>query len=143
MKNRESESYFERINLITRLMLTTFVVGVSLMLFYGQNIKTADINNIGNPTYRVQKNMEQTDAFVYAYNVEDYGADGSGNRDNTEIFQKLLNKTYELGGGIVYVPAGKYKVTGSLKIPKGVTLRGDWRKPETRKPITETVVHHL
>ena len=49
MKNRESESYFERINLITRLMLTTFVVGVSLMLFYGQNIKAADINNIGNP----------------------------------------------------------------------------------------------
>ncbi len=105
--------------------ITVFVVIAATLFFYA-NTKAADI---GAPQYKVAKNLARDDAFVYAYNVKDYGADSTGNSDNTEIFQKLLNKARDIGGAIVYVPAGKYKITGSLRIPKGVTLRGDWRKP--------------
>ncbi len=96
----------------------------------------ADINNIGAPNYRVQKNASKTDAFVYAYNVLDYGADNTGNNDNTQIFQKLIDHTADLGGGIIYVPSGRYKITGSLRIKKGVTLRGDWTKPKAGQSLT-------
>ena len=121
---------------MTRGRMVLLLVVMCIQAFFTINTKAADVNNIGNPEYKVKKNLEQTDAFVYAYNAKDYGADANGNQDNTEIFQKLLNKTYELGGGIVYVPSGRYKVTGTLKIPKGVTLRGDWKKPEEGKQVT-------
>ena len=121
---------------MTRGRMVLLLVVMCIQALFTINTKASDINNIGNPGYKVKKNLEQTDAFVYAYNAKDYGADANGNQDNTEIFQKLLNKTYELGGGIVYVPSGRYKVTGTLKIPKGVTLRGDWKKPEEGKQVT-------
>ena len=117
--------------MLKKIFATGFIVCVAFFatFFMGEAVKAADINNIAAPTFKVAKNMAGTDAFVYAYNVLDYGADNSGTMDNTEIFQKLLNKAGSLGGGIVYVPSGKYKVTGSLRVPKGVTLRGDWREP--------------
>ncbi|MBQ9885851.1 MAG: discoidin domain-containing protein [Lachnospiraceae bacterium] len=96
--------------------------------------KAADINNIGNPDYRLGV-TPGGDAFVYAYNVMDYGADNTGNNDNTTIFQRLLNKVGELGGGIVYAPTGRYKITGSLSIPRGVVLYGDWTKPDKSKAL--------
>lgn len=95
----------------------------------------ADINNIGNPTYTLQETMDGSEVFVYAYNVMDYGADNTGNNDNTEIFQKLLNKVNELGGGTVYVPSGMYKISGSLSIPRGVVLRGDWQQPDKNSTL--------
>jgi len=45
-----------------------------------------------------------------------------GVTDNTNIFQKLLNRLGDLGGGTLYVPTGKYVIKGNLTIPKGVTL---------------------
>ena len=96
---------------ITGRLMVLLLAVMCIQAFFTINTKAADVNNIGNPEYKVKKNLEQTDAFVYAYNAKYYGADANGNQDNTEIFQKLLNKTYELGGGIVYVPSGRYKVT--------------------------------
>lgn len=127
-------------NFTKKLLSIVLAVSIAIPSFYTSNVPAADINNIGDPTYQVEKNMAGTDAFVYAYNVMDYGADNQGNNDNTTIFQSLLNKTYQLGGGIVYVPSGKYKITGSLKIPKGVTLRGDWTEPTAGQPITSGTI---
>ena len=92
----------------------SFALAASMLVpaYTGSSVSAADINNISNPDYKVQKTVDGTDAFVYAYNVMDYGADNTGNRDNTEIFQKLLNKAGNLGGAIVYAPVGKYKITG-------------------------------
>lgn len=128
-------------NIFTRKLLSILLLICMVMpTSYNQGVSAADINNIGEPVYQLEKNMTGSDAFIYAYNVMDYGADNQGNNDNTQIFQKLLNKTYELGGGIVYVPSGKYKITGSLKIPKGVTLRGDWKEPTAGQPITSGTI---
>lgn len=58
------------------------------------------------------------------FNVQDYGAKGDCETDNTASFQSALNAAKEYGGGTVYVPGGAYRLNGSLVIPSGVELRG-------------------
>ena len=65
--------------------------------------------------------MENTTS---VWNVLDYGAVADGNIDNTESFQAALNACYEAGGGTVFVPSGKYMITGSLTVNRKVTLKG-------------------
>lgn len=98
------------------------------------------------PNYQLINNQDYptSDLAVAMYNVLDYGADPTGVEDNTDIFQTLLDKAAGVGvksgergnyanpaGGIVYVPEGTYLVKRTLYIPRGVTLRGDWRKPDS------------
>lgn len=59
-----------------------------------------------------------------------YAVDATGNSDSTAGIQAALNDCYEAGGGTVYLPAGKYKITESINIPSYVTLRGDWQNPD-------------
>lgn len=92
------------------------------------------------------------DAFVAGLNVMDYGADPSGTADQTKLFQTLLDslgsRTNNNGrknngtpnGGVLFVPEGKYLLSGTLFIPKGVTLRGEWEKPVKGQPIKGTVL---
>lgn len=67
----------------------------------------------------------------YSIAVTELGANNDGSVDVTAIFQKALDEMGKLGGGIVYVPAGEYKIEGTLKIPAGVTLQGTFRTPPT------------
>ena len=86
------------------------------------------------------------DAFVYAFNVKEMGAKGDGITDDTEAFQTALNKLKLINnvatrfGGTVFVPSGKYVIKGNLTIPKGVTLRGEWKKPVKGEPIEGTIL---
>ncbi|MDP4240097.1 MAG: glycosyl hydrolase family 28-related protein [Bacteroidota bacterium] len=92
------------------------------------------------------------DAFVSGLNVMDYGADPTGTIDQTKLFQQLLDslgsRTNNYGrqndgtpnGGVLYVPEGKYLFKGTLFLPKGVTLRGDWEKPVKGQPIKGTIL---
>ncbi len=52
------------------------------------------------------------------------GLDGSGMTDVTEGLQTWLTQAGNVGGGLVYLPAGRYRIDGSLVIPTGVELRG-------------------
>ncbi len=67
----------------------------------------------------------------YSITVTELGAKNDGSQDATSVFQKALDEMGKLGGGIVYVPAGNYKIEGTLKIPAGVTLQGTFRTPPT------------
>lgn len=49
--------------------------------------------------------------------------------DNTAAFQRALSRAGQAGGGTVYVPAGNYRFAGSLRVPKGVELRGVFDVP--------------
>lgn len=60
-----------------------------------------------------------------------YLADPSGERDSTEALRAALNACSELGGGVVYLPAGRYLVTDTVTIPAGCVLEGDWEDPNT------------
>lgn len=58
------------------------------------------------------------------FNAETYGADRTGETDSTEAIQSALDDAGRNGGGIVYLPAGKYILNGSLTVPAGTILLG-------------------
>ncbi len=76
------------------------------------------------------------------YNVRDFGAAGDDRQDDTDAIQAALDRAGENGGGVVYLPRGRYRVTATLEIPPGVTLRGQRREwvslywPDTDTPPT-------
>lgn len=62
------------------------------------------------------------------FNVRDNGALGDGQADDTKAIQATVNKAGEAGGGVVFFPRGRYKLTEGLVVPKFVTLRGQKRE---------------
>jgi hypothetical protein len=60
--------------------------------------------------------------------VMEYGAKADGKNDDTGAFQKALDAKKDKGG-IVNVPSGTYLIAGSLVVPEGVTLLGEWEAP--------------
>ena len=84
-----------------------------------------------NATPRVatpSEGMTSSDKIVYSVDATQMGADKTGERDSTAAIQRAINKVTD--GGVVFLPAGRYKVTGTLQIPGGVTLRGEWLNPD-------------
>ncbi|MDR2472620.1 MAG: discoidin domain-containing protein [Tannerella sp.] len=61
---------------------------------------------------------------LYVVTDDVFGAKPDAVTDNTAAIQNALNKASEDGGGVVFMPSGKYKVTGNLTIPTGVELKG-------------------
>ena len=60
------------------------------------------------------------------FNVRDFGAVGDGRADDTPAVQKALDAAGR-DGGVVYFPRGRYQMTGTVTIPRGVRLRGERR----------------
>lgn len=50
----------------------------------------------------------------HALNVIDFGAKGDEKADDTKPIQAAINAALKAGGGSVYIPAGRYRVTKSL-----------------------------
>lgn len=75
-----------------------------------------------------QETAQQTaqPSAALSFNVMDFGAVPDGATDNTDAFQKALDAAAAQRGGTVNVPTGRYNFTGSLRIPKEVTLRGTY-----------------
>ena len=53
-----------------------------------------------------------------------YNADRTGAKDATAAIQQALDAVAALNGGVVYLPAGKYRLNGSLRLGYGVSLVG-------------------
>ena len=58
-------------------------------------------------------------------NIVDYGAKGDGEFLNTTIIQKAIDDLHDKGGGVVFIPEGKF-LTGCLSIKTGITLKLDF-----------------
>ncbi|HOD50427.1 MAG TPA: glycosyl hydrolase family 28-related protein [Candidatus Hydrogenedentes bacterium] len=65
------------------------------------------------------------------WNVMDYGAVAGPETDNTAAFQRALDAAGASGGGLVAVPAGHYRLDGTISIPIAVTLQGTFHAPPT------------
>ena len=80
---------------------------------------------------------DSEDICVAGYTDADHsGIDKTGSNNSRAAIQELLNNLSNAGGGVLYLSAGKYKVDGGgLVIPKGVVLRGDWKKPSKDAPL--------
>ncbi len=59
-----------------------------------------------------------------------YGADNTGATDSTAAIQNAIDACYTAGGGTVFLPSGRYLVSGGITIRAFVTLRGDWQDPD-------------
>jgi len=74
-----------------------------------------------------------------AFSALDFGAVADGKTDDTAAIQKAIDAASKQGG-IVYLPAGKYLVAGSLNIKVGVALKGVQEAPVSIDPLTGTVI---
>jgi len=73
-------------------------------------------------------------------NAKEFGAKADGNTDDTQAIQKALHAAAS-GGGICFLPAGAYRIDGSLTVPEGVTLKGSYDGiPHPKHPVG-TVLH--
>jgi hypothetical protein len=70
------------------------------------------------------------DVLVFTHRVTDFGARADDDGDDTAAFQKAIDAARAAGGGIVYVPRGTYVFGGRLELHGGVTLRGEWSRPD-------------
>jgi hypothetical protein len=80
------------------------------------------------------------DWIVTPHYAEDFGIAADGVTDVTAAIQSALVSISNLGGGALYLPAGLYKVSGTLTIPSRVTLRGDWAPPTPDGPVQGTIL---
>jgi hypothetical protein len=70
--------------------------------------------------------------------VMDFGANRDGVRDDTKAIQAALDSAAQ-SGGTVFMPAGRYLVTGSIRL-YGVSLRGENLAPRSWTPLNGTVI---
>lgn len=56
--------------------------------------------------------------------VKDFGAVGDGVTDDTTAIQTALNEAFNAGGGVVFVPAGTYKINKPLIVRTNTVLEG-------------------
>jgi len=95
----------------------------------------------GSQTWRlIIPAYNTTESIVAGFSVADYGATGDGITDVTSIFQARLNSLGTLGGGVLFVPKGKYVIRGNLTIPRGVILQGELKKPVKGEAVEGTIL---
>jgi len=58
-----------------------------------------------------------------ALSVVDFGASGKGEADDTDAIRRCVVRAQQKGG-VVWVPAGDYKLSGDIVVPSGVTIQG-------------------
>ena len=63
-----------------------------------------------------------------------------GSEDATNAIQKALDDAGAAGGGVVYLPAGYYRIEGYLNVPEGVELRGAGSIPMAPGPMGGTIL---
>ena len=145
MKNTSTTSWLKNLNSATLVKLSLTLCSVFLISTLGhcqQNPANA------TPKYEIPTlSYPSSDAFVISYNVMEYGADNTGTTDNADIIQTLLDKmgpssngSGQNNGGILFFPAGKYLVNKSIRLPKGVTIRGEWKQPTKGAAIEGTII---
>lgn len=59
-----------------------------------------------------------------------YDVDPTGVLDSTDAINQAIQDVYNLGGGTVFLPEGKYLVTGNITVLPFVTLYGDYNDPD-------------
>jgi len=64
-----------------------------------------------------------------AVNVRSFGAAGDGVKDDTKAFEAAMKTAAETGNYAVFVPRGRYLISGRLDVPSNVRLEGVYTGP--------------
>jgi hypothetical protein len=62
---------------------------------------------------------------LQTFDVSAYGAIGDGKANSTQAISAAIDAANRSGGGIVFIPRGRYLISEALLIPPGVTLKGE------------------
>lgn len=79
-----------------------------------------------------------SDDVVIASLIVKAPADGAA--DATAAIQGAIDEAAEAGGGVIFLPAGRYLLGGRILLKEGVTLRGDWTPPRGGAGTGGTVI---
>lgn len=91
-----------------------------------------DTKKVGDNTWLVDAGDDMLMAHAIL-TFPPYNADPTGRRDSTQAFNKAIAAVGHMGGGLIYVPAGEYRVDGTILVrPDKVVIQG----PGTGKPTT-------
>ncbi|MBY0311003.1 MAG: right-handed parallel beta-helix repeat-containing protein [Phycisphaerales bacterium] len=75
--------------------------------------------------------------FADEWNVRDFGAVGDGVADDTVSIQRAIDAAGAAGGGVVYIPAGKYRLSRQSSEYEGLLIL-DYPAVELRGDATNT-----
>jgi len=106
--------------------LTIWIAVVGMTL---QSIAQTNRAQPGTPRLN-ETRFETQDYVITTHDVRDYGAVADDDLDDTPLFQKAIDACERDGGGVIFVPSGKYVFRNRLSLKSGVYLRGEWRSPE-------------
>lgn len=99
------------------------------------SLNSITISSITTPSFpspQIATSPQTTDEVVVADAVvtnSPFNADSTGVNDSTSAIQSAIDTVWKMGGGTVFIPAGKYRIDGTLTLPESITLRGDWKSP--------------
>ena len=74
------------------------------------------------------------DTVVIFASLSDYCDDLTSLSDAAPVIQKAIDDAAEAGGGVIYIPEGRFPLRSALDVKTGVTLRGEWISPEKESP---------
>jgi len=60
------------------------------------------------------------------FSVLDFGAQTDGLADATPAFAQAIDEAAKTAGSVVYAPAGRYLIAGSIRLKPNMVLRGDY-----------------
>ena len=110
----------------TLLFLALFTVLTLLFSFAQPQARASSMPRVIEPLY-------PTEDVVVAEIVTTqapYAADPTGIQDSTAAIQQAIDDCAAAGGGTVWLPVGRYLVTGSVTVQPFVTLWGDYNGGE-------------
>ncbi|MBR7142711.1 MAG: hypothetical protein IKD06_04145 [Clostridia bacterium] len=100
----------------------------------GGTVKLAGVTLAGSVSGTVDRNAEKTDLSAFVLKAVPTPSTSAvlftdkipanGQEDASAQLQALLDRAGREGGGLVYLPAGRYLLTSPITIPAGVELRG-------------------
>ena len=62
------------------------------------------------------------------YNLRDYGAMGNAKHDDSRAMERALSELSASGGGVLYIPRGRYLLTRAFQIPENTVIRGEGKE---------------
>ena len=69
--------------------------------------------------------VKPNDSNAYVFTAEEFGADPSGEKDNTAAMQAVVDKLEaEVKNGIIFVPQGTYRFAGTVQLWRGIRIIG-------------------
>ena len=110
-------------------------IATAYVVMLGATLCVTAAASRGREKAAVEAQMPLYTLATEAVNAKECGAVGDGQADDTQALQAALNAA-EKKGPVCYLPAGQYRINGSLVVPPGVTLCGaSGGVPHSEHPI--------